>query len=63
MKPPIYHRLFGYNLGLLPNPQLAALEEDVTNRPVPPEIRSHSQNNRGLRYSCELIRLPPEAYP
>jgi len=30
MKPPIYHRMFGYNLGLLPNPQLAALEHGVT---------------------------------
>lgn len=30
MKPPIYHRMFGYNLGLLPNPQLAALEDGVT---------------------------------
>ena len=30
MKPPIYHRLFGYNLGLLPNPQLAVLEHGVT---------------------------------
>jgi hypothetical protein len=30
MKPPIYHRMFGYNLGLLPNPHLAALEDGVT---------------------------------
>ncbi len=30
MKPSIYHRLFGYNLGLLPNPQLALLEHGVT---------------------------------
>lgn len=30
MKPPIYHRMFGYNLGLLPNPQLAVLEHGVT---------------------------------
>ena len=30
MKPPIYHRMFGYNPGLLPNPQLAALEHGVT---------------------------------
>jgi predicted O-methyltransferase YrrM len=30
MKPPIYHRMFGYNLGLLPNPRLAALEDGVT---------------------------------
>ncbi len=31
MKPPIYHRLFGYNPGLLPNPQLAVLEHGVSN--------------------------------
>ena len=31
MKPPIYHRMFNYNLGLLPNPQLAVLEHGVTN--------------------------------
>lgn len=30
MKPPIYHRLFGYNPGLLPNPQLSVLEHGVT---------------------------------
>ena len=30
MKPPIYYRMFGYNLGLLPNSQLAALEHGVT---------------------------------
>lgn len=30
MKPPIYHRLFGYNPGLLLNPQLAELEHGVT---------------------------------
>ncbi len=30
MKPPIYYRMFGYNLGLLPNPQLAVLEQGVT---------------------------------
>lgn len=30
MKPPIYHRMFGYNLGLLPNLRLAALEDGVT---------------------------------
>jgi predicted O-methyltransferase YrrM len=30
MKPPIYHRMFGYNPGLLPNPQLAVLEHGVT---------------------------------
>lgn len=30
MKPPAYHRMFGYNPGLLPNPQLALLEEGVT---------------------------------
>lgn len=30
MKPPIYHRMFGYNLGLLPNPQLAVLKHGVT---------------------------------
>lgn len=30
MKPPIYHRMFNYNPGLLPNPQLAVLEHGVT---------------------------------
>lgn len=30
MKPPVYHRMFGYNPGLLPNPQLAVLEHGVT---------------------------------
>ena len=30
MKPPIYHRMFGYNRSLLPNPQLAVLEHGVT---------------------------------
>jgi predicted O-methyltransferase YrrM len=30
MKPPIYHRMFGYNPGLLPNPQLAVLEHGVS---------------------------------
>lgn len=30
MKPPIYHRMFGYNLALLPNPQLAVLENGVS---------------------------------
>jgi predicted O-methyltransferase YrrM len=30
MKPPVFHRMFGYNLGLLPNPQLAVLEYGVT---------------------------------
>ena len=31
MRPPVYHRMFGYNLNLLPNPQLRVLEEGVTN--------------------------------
>ncbi len=31
MKPPIYHRMFSYNLSLLPNPQLAVLENGVNN--------------------------------
>ena len=31
MKPPIFHRKFGYNLNLLPNPQLAVLENGVGN--------------------------------
>lgn len=30
MKPPIFHRMFGYNLDMLPNPQLAVLEKNVT---------------------------------
>lgn len=30
MKPPIYHRMFSYNLSLLPNPQLTVLEHGVT---------------------------------
>lgn len=30
MKPPIFHRMYGYNLNLLPNPQLAVLEKGVT---------------------------------
>ena len=30
MKSPIYHRMFGYNLALLPNPHLATLEHGVT---------------------------------
>ncbi len=30
VKPPVYHRMFGYNLSLLPNTQLAMLEEGVT---------------------------------
>lgn len=30
MKPPVFHRMFGYNLDLLPNRYLASLEEDVT---------------------------------
>ncbi len=30
MKSQIYHRMFGYNLGLPPNPQLAALENGIT---------------------------------
>jgi hypothetical protein len=30
MKTPIYHRMFNYNPGLLPNPQLAVLEHGVT---------------------------------
>src|SRR3990172_7506622 len=30
MKPPVFHRMYGYNLNLLPNPQLAVLEKGVT---------------------------------
>ncbi len=30
MKAPTYHRMFGYNLSLLPNPQLAVLENGVS---------------------------------
>lgn len=30
MKPPIYHRMFNYSPGLLPNPQLAVLEHGVS---------------------------------
>lgn len=30
MKPPVFHRMFQYNLDRLPNAQLAALEKDVT---------------------------------
>ena len=31
MKPPKFHRMFNYNLRLLPNPHLATLEADVEN--------------------------------
>lgn len=30
MRKPVFHRMFGYNLDLLPNPHLAALERGVT---------------------------------
>ena len=30
MKPPLYHRLFGYNPGCLPNPQFAVFEYGIT---------------------------------
>lgn len=63
MKPPIYrHRRFGYNLALLPNPHLAALERGVTciEEAIPRSGLTIGYPGWGFIYHLLLSHLDPE---
>lgn len=55
MKPPIYLRMLGYTPGLLPNPQLAVLEQGVTS--IDQARQLIAQN--GLDKEVKLKRAKP----